>query len=135
MAARVALLLLTEDGLAVAPHAGNRAHEPAGVVLDPLVHTLLELHRDERSVDLARSELGDLSLIVLRAGSRLADEPRRTVEAVCASLLHDSDLRGVVVTMRDVTERKQLEEALSPRAGSPCSTSRSPRRRDWSPAA
>jgi diguanylate cyclase (GGDEF)-like protein/PAS domain S-box-containing protein len=245
---RAALLLLTEDGLAVVSYAGERAHEMAGVVLGPDVFELLERHRDDRSVELPRNALGDLALagedaqmtcfplvangeilglLALRTGRRMPEDTRRTletlasqialalesmertegrsekrfralvqnstdvitvvdadltmryhtpsveqvlgwtpgellgfpiveivapddrsalvsyfsdvlarpgthppiefqalskdgstrtVEAVSASLLQDSDLRGVVVTMRDITERKQLEEQLAHQA-------------------
>ena len=44
------------------------------------------------------------------------DGSTRTVEAISASLLHDADLRGVVVTMRDISERKELEEQLAHQA-------------------
>jgi PAS domain S-box-containing protein len=36
----------------------------------------------------------------------------RMLEAICTSLLHDPAVSGIVVNSRDVTERKQAEEAL-----------------------
>ncbi|HEU4559201.1 MAG TPA: PAS domain S-box protein [Longimicrobium sp.] len=36
----------------------------------------------------------------------------RMLEAICTSLLHDAAVNGIVVNSRDVTERKQAEEAL-----------------------
>ena len=104
---RVALLMLTEDGLAVVSYAGERAHELAGVVLGPEVHDLLERHRDDASVDLPRDALGDLGLLgedvqvtcfplvangeilgllTLRTARRLPDDPRRVVETLSAQV-------------------------------------------------
>ncbi|HEX2094085.1 MAG TPA: PAS domain S-box protein, partial [Longimicrobiaceae bacterium] len=43
---------------------------------------------------------------------RHRDGGYRTLETIATSLLHDPDVLGIVVNSRDVTERKQAEEAL-----------------------
>ena len=48
--------------------------------------------------------------------ARCRDGTTRTVEAISASLLHDADVQGVVVTMRDISERKLLENELAHQA-------------------
>ena len=104
---RVSLLLLTEDGLAEVSSAGAGAHEPAGVVLGPTVAALLELHRDDASIDLPSDKLGDLALLgacvqmtcfplvangeilgllALRCARRLPDDTRRVVETLAAQV-------------------------------------------------
>ena len=104
---RVALLLHTEDGLAVVAYAGDRSHELAGIVLGPAVYEVLERHRDEASIDLPRNASCDLGLLgedvqvtcfplvangellgllALRSAHRLPDEPRRVVETLSAQV-------------------------------------------------
>ncbi|MFJ6995086.1 EAL domain-containing protein [Streptomyces sp. NPDC003090] len=60
-----------------------------------------------------------------RAGGRdtydtwrvLRDDDRRVdVEARCSDLRHDSTVRGLVLTLRDVTQQRQLEHELTRRA-------------------
>ena len=43
---------------------------------------------------------------------RHADGSWRWVESIGHNLLHDPDIRGTIVTTRDITERKEAEEAL-----------------------
>ena len=104
---RVALLMLTEDGLAVVSYAGDKSYELAGVVLGPAVHALLERHRDDASVDLPRDAFGDLGLrgedvqvtcfplvangevlglLTLRSARQLPDDARRVVETLAAQV-------------------------------------------------
>jgi diguanylate cyclase (GGDEF)-like protein/PAS domain S-box-containing protein len=104
---RVALLLLTEDGLAVVSYAGDRSHELAGVVLGPAVQAVLDRHRDDASVELPRDALDDLrllgedvqvtcfplvangeilGLIMLRSARLLPEDPRRLIETLAAQV-------------------------------------------------
>jgi diguanylate cyclase (GGDEF)-like protein/PAS domain S-box-containing protein len=77
------------------------------------------LHPDDRAR--AAAYFDDAS----RAGStaattewrlRHADESWRSVEATCGNLLQDPDVAGIVLTVRDVTDRKALESALAHQA-------------------
>src|SRR5438477_2656355 len=43
---------------------------------------------------------------------RHCDGSWRWLELTCTNLLHDPDVEGLVLTGRDITERKQAEEAL-----------------------
>jgi PleD family two-component response regulator len=40
------------------------------------------------------------------------DGIHRSVEAVCTNLLHEPNVRGIVVNFRDITERKRSEQVL-----------------------
>jgi PAS domain S-box-containing protein len=77
------------------------------------------LHPDDRAQ--AAAYFDDAS----RAGStaattewrlRHADQNWRSVEATCGNLLQDPDVAGIVLTVRDVTDRKALESALAHQA-------------------
>nr|WP_240947814.1 EAL domain-containing protein [Planosporangium mesophilum] len=60
---------------------------------------------------LAASAPGTVDRIEIRV--RTADEAWRHVEVAGTNLLHDPDLRGIILTGHDITDRKLLEEQLS----------------------
>jgi diguanylate cyclase (GGDEF)-like protein/PAS domain S-box-containing protein len=56
------------------------------------------------------------SVVTLDLRFRMRDGEWRTLNTVVANLLDDPELRGLVLTGRDVTERKQLEHQLAHQA-------------------
>ncbi|HEX6751481.1 MAG TPA: PAS domain S-box protein [Longimicrobium sp.] len=88
---------------------GYDRHELAGTYLFELVHpddvpAVLEVF------DRAMRAPGQPQRLEFRL--RAAGGSYRTLEAISTSLLHDPAVAGIVVNSRDVTERREAEEAL-----------------------
>jgi diguanylate cyclase (GGDEF)-like protein/PAS domain S-box-containing protein len=90
----------------------GRVNEPGGHLVD-LVHA------DDRPLvqaALADVYAGRSAEHRLEFRVRTRDGAARVVEAVMQNLLHDEHLAGIVLNMRDVSDRKALEEALRQQA-------------------
>jgi diguanylate cyclase (GGDEF)-like protein/PAS domain S-box-containing protein len=85
-----------------------------GTLSAEIVHPDDLLHTREWFAHLARSAGGTVARLDARL--RRADGAWRHVEVVGANLLHDPDLRGLVLNAHDVTDRKVLQDQLSHQA-------------------
>jgi diguanylate cyclase (GGDEF)-like protein/PAS domain S-box-containing protein len=85
-----------------------------------LAHQILDLVRSSGHQPGQHGERADWT--VLRTGVELGTDPdsgaadHAQVEMSCRDLRHDGTVRGLVVTLRDVTERRRLERELTHRA-------------------
>jgi PAS domain S-box-containing protein len=69
-----------------------------------------DVERVRRAFNISKGRYGLTSVTELRI--RRADGSWRILEAKGQNLLHDPSIRGIVVHSRDVTERREAEEAL-----------------------
>jgi len=93
---------------------GYELSDLAGGALDRLVHPD-DLARSLATLDRMRQPGSDRGI---QADWRLRCADGRWIDAevVCGNLLEDADVRGLVLTIRDVTERRELEAELRHRA-------------------
>ncbi|MDP9406735.1 MAG: EAL domain-containing protein [Actinomycetota bacterium] len=112
------ITLLSPDG--VVTYQSPSVERLLGVPAEDLVDTPLAdvVHPDDRSrlaahlaASLAGSKPGSVELRL-----RAADGTSRWVETLGGNLVGDGSERGVVLTSRDVTERRSLEEQLTRQA-------------------
>jgi diguanylate cyclase (GGDEF)-like protein/PAS domain S-box-containing protein len=80
------------------------------------VSYLTYIHPEDRdAVDQAQTEIlkspGMTRALEYRVGHR--NQTWHHVEAIKTNLLHDDSIRGLVINIRDITERKQAEELLT----------------------
>jgi diguanylate cyclase (GGDEF)-like protein/PAS domain S-box-containing protein len=89
--------------------------EPGGQLVD-FVDFVHSVDRPTVQAALADVYAGRSAELRLEFRVRTRDGAARVVETVMQNLLHDEHLGGIVINMRDVTERKTLEAALTQQA-------------------
>lgn len=80
------------------------------------ISSLQDIHPDDRTaVEAHLAELSDLPGAVLKVEFRYRHKEGHWVdlEAIACNLLHDPDIQGIFLNIRDVTERRRAAQALA----------------------